>query len=63
MGVKCKDCTHAILCSTFGEYKCSVRKITIQNLETYKDCEYHKTTKTVDLKCRCKNCQIRTEDE
>lgn len=63
MGVQCKNCSHAILCNTFGEYKCTARKMTIYNLETHKDCEFFKTTKTVNLKFKCKNCETRTEDE
>jgi len=63
MSIRCKECEHAIFCETFGEYKCKARNMTIYNLEAYKDCEFFKTTKTVNMKCRCKNCQIRTEDE
>lgn len=60
---KCKDCSHMILCETFGEYKCTARKIRIQNPESQKDCEFYKKTKAIEKTCHCENCEGRTEDE
>lgn len=48
MTTKCKDCSHMILCETFGEYKCTARKIRIQNPESQKDCEFYKKTKAIE---------------
>lgn len=63
----CGNCEHGILCSTFGDYKCLVKKCRIYEPE--KDAAgcvdfKKKRVKLVESerKCRCGFCQKRAKD-
>lgn len=53
---KCKEnCTYAIFCPSFGEYKCEIKQRRIyENTDACKD--YKKKTDKEEKKCHCLTC-------
>ena len=54
----CPNCTSAIFCDTWGQFKCTAKKRYISNYRVVLQCEsYKKRPKDYkDRKCQCEDC-------
>lgn len=59
----CTTCTEAIFCSSWGRYRCNIRKIRIRLDDN--ECAYcglYKKGKP-DADCQCKTCMERSRED
>ena len=54
----CPSCSNALHCETWGEYKCTVKKMRIYGCKTMTVCgSYKKRPKNwTEIPCRCEDC-------